>query len=165
MVSLLDIVPLEASNETVTIRGKKLEVYGISLVGIVKLFRRFPELSGMLTGGIAGVGVEKLIELVPQAVTAIIAAGLGHADDAKHEAAAARLGVEEQIDIVQAILKITIPSGVGPFVDKLNGLLGTESLLAESGIKVPDTNSPKPLNSSSPTGMEQKTSGPTLQDS
>lgn len=125
MASLLDIAPL---TETVSVRGTDIPVTGVSAKGIAHIMARFPEVREMMVG--REVSVDRLIELGGDAVGAIIAAGTGHPGDPDHERIAAGLLLEEQADLLAAILRITLPKGVGPLVEKLTamgGVLGVEA--------------------------------------
>lgn len=117
MPGLLDIAP---AVETVEIRGTKVEVYGVSVKGIAYLLQRFPELRAMLSG--REVNADRLIEIGGDAVAAIIAAGTGYPGNEQAEAVAGSLSLDEQADLLAAIVKLTMPGGVGPFVEKLSAL-------------------------------------------
>lgn len=117
MPGLLDIAP---AVETVEIRGTKVEVYGVSVKGIAYLLQRFPELRAMLSG--REVSADRLIEIGGDAVAAIIAAGTGYPGNEQAEAVAGSLSLDEQADLLAAIVKLTMPGGVGPFVEKLSAL-------------------------------------------
>jgi hypothetical protein len=58
------------------------------------------------------------------AVAAIIAAGCGYPADDKAESVAAKLSLDAQADLLTVILRLTLPKGVGPFVEKLTALGG-----------------------------------------
>lgn len=117
MAGLLDIAPL---TESVSVRGAKIEVCGVSAKGIALLLGRFPELRMLMTG--KEVGIDRLMEMGGDAVSAIIAAGIGFPGDLDQEQAAGRLGVDAQADLLAAILRLTLPNGIGPFVEKLTTL-------------------------------------------
>jgi hypothetical protein len=117
MPGLLDIAP---AVETVDVRGSKITVYGVSAKGIAHLLARFPELRLMMTG--RSVDVNRLMEIGGDAVAAIIAAGIGFPGDEAQEEAACRLSIDDQADLIAAILKLTLPKGVGPLVEKLTGM-------------------------------------------
>jgi hypothetical protein len=124
MVSLLDVAPVKKSVRTPT-GDSEIEVYGVSAHGIAALFQRFPEIRMLISG--QEVSTDKLIELAPDAVAAIIAAATGTPGNKDAEAIAARLPLETQIDIIDAALELTMPQGVGPFVvrlEKMGALLG-----------------------------------------
>ena len=78
------------------------------------------------------------------AVAAIIAAGCGYPADDKAESVAARLSLDAQADLLAVILRLTLPKGVGPFVEKLTALGGTlHADDAQSGTE-PASKSRKP---------------------
>ena len=125
MTSLLDIAP---SSETVDINGQKVSVYGVSAKGIASLLGRFPELRALMSG--RQVDPEKLMSMGGDAVAAILAAGTGSPGDEEAERIAGLLSVEQQADLMESILRLTLPRGVGPFVEKLGkmgALLSAES--------------------------------------
>ncbi len=115
MVSLLDIA---LTAVVVEIDGAKIDVPGISAAGIVSLLQRFPELRDQLSGGRLNVTA-----LSPQIMAAIIAAGCGNPGDEKAEQCAAQFSLQAQVDLLDAILRRTLPKGVGPFVASINRLM------------------------------------------
>lgn len=141
MVGLVDIAP---AVERVTIRGEAVEVFGVSAGGVASLLARFPDLRRMFSG--RDVPVDQLLAMGGEIVNAIIAAGTGAPGDEAAEAAAGRLSIDEQADLLAAIARATLPKGVGPFVEKLTalgGAVGVEDVGAPSPT-VPDTRSPRP---------------------
>ena len=58
------------------------------------------------------------------AVAAIIAAGCGYPGDEQPETVAGKLSLDAQADLLAAILRLTLPKGIGPFVEKLTALGG-----------------------------------------
>ena len=143
MVGLLDIAP---AAETVTVGGQPVAVHGVSARGIAVLLGRFPELRALIAQRQQDVSADRLMVLVPDAIAAIIAAGTGLPGDAAMEAAADRLPVEEQLDLLDAILRLTLPSGIGPFVERLAGL-GSRLGVASPAPAIPATTSPAPSSS------------------
>jgi hypothetical protein len=125
MATLLDIAPLIRNIE---IRGTKLIVKGISAQGVVYLFTRFPILRMMMTGKqIEGMTIETFIVLAPEAVSAVIAVGLGYVgenieEQEQAEAIAAGFSIDEQIYSLTEIMEVTLPRGVGPFVEMIKTL-------------------------------------------
>ncbi len=117
MAGLVDIA---AVTETVAVGGVEVEVTGVSARGVASLLGRFPELRKLMTG--IEVAVEDMIAVGPDALAAILAAGTGAPGDKAAEAVAARLPLDAQANLLEAILRITLPGGVGPFVEKLSGL-------------------------------------------
>ena len=139
MVGLVDIAPVTTA---VTIRGQEVTVTGISARGIALLLVRFPQLRALMTG--REVALDELLKLGGDVVAAIIAAGTGTPGDSQAEAAADNLTLEEQADLIAAIVELTMPRGLGPLVDRLSRL----GLLAGGGasaMQVPT--SPQPSRS------------------
>lgn len=117
MVGLIDIAPVTS---TVSIRGSKITVTGVSARGVAHLLARFPSLRLLMTG--RDVELDEIIRLGGDVVAAIIAAGIGKPGDEAQEAAVDNLSLEEQADLLFAIIRLTIPNGVGPLAEKLSSL-------------------------------------------
>lgn len=113
MAGLLSIAPL-----TETVHG--VTVTGVSLAGVAHLLAKFPELRMLMAG--KEVDANDLITLAPQAVAEIIAAGVGFPGDGEQVEHAQTLSLELQADFLEAILRLTMPKGVGPFVEKITKL-------------------------------------------
>lgn len=117
MVGLMDIVPATASVE---VGGKNVSVYGVSAAGLASLLQRFPALRALMSG--QTIDTDALIGMGGEVAGAIIAAGCGYPGDEKAEQIGRMLPVGEQADLLAAILKLTMPKGVGPFMEKLTAL-------------------------------------------
>jgi hypothetical protein len=120
MVGLLDIAP---SLKTINIGGVDVIVCGVSAKGIAYLLEKFPEFKAMFGGG--DIDPKKMMRSAPELVAAIIAAGTGTPGNHKAEEKAASLPLEMQFDLMEAILEVTMPSGAGPFVKRLTGLISS----------------------------------------
>jgi hypothetical protein len=127
MVGLVDIAPLTSM---VLIRGQDIIITGVSARGIALLLARFPELRAVMTG--REVALDDLLKLGGDVIAAIIAAGTGAPGDVDAERAADNLTLEEQADLLGAIVELTMPRGLGPLVEKLSRL----GLLAGGGASV-----------------------------
>lgn len=139
MVGLLDIA---LASEVVEVSGQKVTVFAINARGIVTLLARFPQLRMMMTG--KEVSPEEWVKVAPDGVSAIIAAGIGMAGDPEQEARADKLPLEDQLSLIGAIWTLTLPKGVGPFVEQLERM----GLIAGGAFgKMPDTTSQQPLKS------------------
>lgn len=141
MATLLDIAQV---SESVQIPGKggktqEVEVFGVSAEGVAVLFHRFPEIRMLMTG--KSLDKDKLAKLAPAAIAAVIAASTGHPGDKKAEAIAARLPLECQMDILDATVRLTMPGGMGPFVERLQALAALMGA-SENTNTVADTKSP-----------------------
>jgi hypothetical protein len=119
MTGLLDIGDLTVK---IPVRGVDVEVTGIGADGILYLLDKFPAIRSIFTGDTDGVTAEALMAMVPEAVGAIIAAGTGLPGNAEAEKRARALGLDEQVQLIDAIRAITFPRGIGPFVAMLNRL-------------------------------------------
>lgn len=127
MVGLVDIAP---QTESVSVQGTAVTVHGISAKGLAHLLSRFPELRMLMTG--QEVQAQQLMAIGGDAVAPIIAAGCGFPGDEAAEAVANKLSLDAQADLLASILRLTLPKGVGPFVEKLT-MLG--SILDADGAR------------------------------
>jgi len=137
MSGLLSIAPLSASVEVL---GQKIPVYGVSLKGVVVLLDAFPELRTLFAGGTAN--TSDLMRVAPNAVAAIIAAGVGYPGDPDQEEAARRLPLDAQADLLAEILRFTLPNGISAFIEKMTALMGTLAV-DDAPATAPVTNSRK----------------------
>jgi len=117
MVGLLDILP---AHETVKVGGTDVQVGGLSIKDIALLMGRFPTVRDLLSGN--SVGAEDVITTCGDAVGAIIACGCNLGRNAQAEEIAARLTIGEQLDLLSAIIRLTVPEGFGPFAKKLEAI-------------------------------------------
>jgi hypothetical protein len=117
----MDLSSIEPLTETVTIGDQKIEVQGLSPRTVRDLFRRFPALASLLSAD--GLNGQALIEVGPDAVAACIAGGLSKPEDAEVEAAADALVLQQQIDLVEPIVRLTT-GGLLPFAERLAKTFG-----------------------------------------
>jgi hypothetical protein len=134
MVGLIDIAP---RTETVDVDGVAVEVRGISAAGVASILARFPEIRMLMSG--REVDADRIFAIGGNAVAAIIAAGCGYPGDADAERVAGTLHVEAQADILEVVLRLTLPKGIGPFVEKLTSLGAVVSGEAGRSQKAPAT--------------------------
>ena len=135
MVGLVDIAPVTS---TILVRGQDITITGVSARGIALLLARFPELRAVMTG--REVALDELLKLGGDVIAAIIASGTGAPGNARAENAADNLTLEEQADLLAAIVELTMPRGLGPLVEKLSRL----GLLAGSASGMQAATSPLP---------------------
>lgn len=127
MSSLLDIAPQTA---TVEVQGKQIEVFGVSARGIAYLASKYPEIKKVLAGKkFEGLQPERIVTLVPDAIASIIAAGCGMPGNEEAEKVADKLSTGDQVKLLTEIIRLTMPDGVGPFVERLQALTS----VAQSG--------------------------------
>ncbi len=139
MVGLRDISP---AAETVEVNGDKIPVPGVSAAGLVFLINRYPAIMAML-GDSDGITSERLAGLGIDMVAAIIAAGCGFPGDEKAESVASQLNVSAQVDLLEAILRRTMPKGIGPFVEGLARLAAGPNGPVAKEIKMRRKDSPR----------------------
>lgn len=144
MPGLLDIA---AAPSRVVVRGTEIDVFGVSAEGIAYLLANFPEIKAMFSGKDISLDAKTLSTRFPKALAAIIAAGTGRVGDAKAEAVAASLAVDEQAELLSKILELTFPRGIGPFVEAIQRLAGTVGAVSDAGTKELPSTSPSPSKS------------------
>jgi hypothetical protein len=149
MAGLLEIANVP---RMVNVLGKDVDVFGISGRAVAALMARFPAVGKMFSG--IEVQKEDLYKMGPEVIAALIAAGCGKPGDPAAEEFAANLGVGDQLDLLDEILRLTFPRGVGPFVEKLEalGLLAYGALEAKTQSQ--RTSQPPSSNSSPPVTAE-----------
>ena len=156
-LSLLDIGPV---SEKVQVGSKLLNVYGISAKGIFAVFQRFPEVRTWFTVKQGQkIDLQKLIAEAPDAIAAIIAAGCGEPGNAAAEETAGTIPVDTQLDILEAIGRLTFKNGFGPFVQRIVAL--SEQAQSANFGRAPDTKSPQASKPLSAPATPPKPSGPT----
>ena len=144
MVSAKDIAPVPRK---VDIRGTVFVLKGLSFRHITELFAVFPDLATMIMGGKPDLG--RLIMGAPDAVAAIIAAGMRAPDEAEH---VAELVIEDQLALLTPTVELTMPNGIGPFAALMERMGVGNGRAGAPAMRVQDTNSPPPLQSMA-TGM------------
>lgn len=121
MVGLLD---LKVASEKVRVGDNEVEVKGISLDGVAEIVVRFPPLKTMLLEQRdVTLSFEDIIQYVPEAVAVVIAYGCGLRGNADAEKKAKELSANDQAELVAAIIRLTAPEGIGPFVAKIAAIL------------------------------------------
>lgn len=134
MVGLLDLAP---STRTVPVGGGQVAVLGVSALGIAAILTQFPELKKAFSGGELKFDAESLMAYAPNAISAILAAGCGYPGNPAAITKAASLPVGEQAALLDVILELTMPDGIGPFVEALTKIMDRLNF-ADRG-KAPDS--------------------------
>jgi hypothetical protein len=119
MTSLLDLGPL---TEEVVIRGRKITVHGLTAADLFKLFAQFPDI-GQTMGALGG-NAAALMTLVPELIAKVIVLAIRAPATEEQEAAAMAMAVPDQLAIVAAAQRLTMPDGLGPFVDQITKIAG-----------------------------------------
>lgn len=136
MASLPDIMP---SKRMLELEDKKIPVPGISLDGLATLLARFPEFRAVLAGR-GNLTPETLQEIGPNAFSAVLAAGLGFAEDAEVEKQLRSWPLGWQMEAMLLIWDATLPTGIRPLEALATRMQGASGSLG----KVRATSSPKP---------------------
>lgn len=128
-LSLMDIGPL---TEKVPYGENYLQVHGISTEGIFRLFERFPDMQAWLSGAGLADPAQTLLS-APGAIAAIIVAASDAEGSIQAEKNASGLPIEIQLDLLEAIGRLTFRSGFGPFVQRIAQLAAVVAVVARSG--------------------------------
>jgi len=134
MAGIMDIAPL---TEKVKVGDVTVECHGLTLDAIAQLFHRFPDIRKLIGSGQKDTTklVEELVIVAPFAIATIIALGTNESnasyDMQSVESKAQSLPLETQYDLLVAILSATMPSGFGPFVERVTALMSKLSAVAE----------------------------------
>ncbi len=129
-VGLIDLGPPEFS---VTLRGRRHFVYGLSALSVFDLIKLHPEIQALMQQQFSAITPENLMKMGPVVALRIMAMGLlkrsGFTDEKKWLEAVndgirqlADLGMAEQIDLLDTVLTATMPQGKDPFIERLNHL-------------------------------------------
>lgn len=109
-VSFLDLIPAP-STATVKINTRngpvEVELVGVSLRALADIAHRYPSFVRRLEGG-AGSLMEQ-----PEAMSALIAAALGHGGDKKWEAQVSAFPSADVMELFQTALRLTFPQPEG----------------------------------------------------
>ena len=123
MADLLDIAPSTACEAIRLSNGARLVVRGLNGNALASIVARFPDLGVLLSGSAGGINISRLIGQFGHAIGPIIAASSGHLGDEKYEQRLGELPAEDQLDLINAIVKLTFRKGLVSFVEKLAALL------------------------------------------
>lgn len=137
-VSFLDLVPSPAT-ATVKVNTRtgpvEVELSGVSLKGLAEIAKRYPAFVRRLEGA-AG----SLME-TPEAMSALVAAALGHLGDQKWEQQVSAFPSADVMNLFQAALRLTFPQD-DPIPLPAPPLPAPAALAAADGL---DQTSPSPL--------------------
>lgn len=148
MADLLDISPTTAV-EVVRINGERIVMRGLGVEAVASIVARFPNMAGLLLGGLgtADIGPKFLLQL-GAATGSIIAAGCGHLGDEKYEQyATSALNLEDQCKLIVAVVKATCPNGIGFFNEMLTKLTSAGEEAKSVKVRLKKSPSPSPPSS------------------
>lgn len=154
MPGLLDIANLKKTIEI----GEDPDVFDVTVKGIsgrkiAELIQRFPTIGNIIfpTNPVFD-DPSSLVQQMPEAVAAIIAAG--SVGDDITEDAILDIPIGYQVDVLLAILDITLPGGLVPFINKLTRMFGAAAVSSaplNDGVQLNATSMPNGKASGSPT--------------
>jgi len=140
----LTLADLASQYEDVPVGDDFIRVRGISAQDGLAILMRYPAL-GDLIGGFTMV---KFIQAAPDAVAAIIATATNDVGDDEAEENAKRIPLELQLDIMEAIGRLTFKSGFAPFAKRIMAL--ADAANSANSSKAPAMKSPSVSKPSSP---------------
>lgn len=143
-MGLIDIGPL--TEDVVLGKGKSVAVGGLSAEDIFYLLNNFSEVRALLEKKVHTLTAKQLMNSTPKTIATIIACGTGERDDKKAVGLALKLPAAAQLKLINKILELTFPDGVGPFVEEMWRLQRAFMARVDSS----STQSPSPLGSSKP---------------
>jgi hypothetical protein len=149
MVSLVDIVP---QKRTVQLAAGELELRGLGLRQIARLFVLCPSLRNFFVEGAPEVGLNEFVEQAPDAVGYVIAEAADQPGAADTIINGTALTAEEVLDCLLVIRDLTLPRGVSPLTARLEALLSGRAVTGPFG-RGPDTNVPLEPNGLLPADM------------
>jgi hypothetical protein len=121
MAKLSDIIPPQ-HRIVINVAGEgeqEVDVRGLNLQDIAGLMSRYPEVIEQFDGKLDALAI---LKLGPQVVAAIMAMACGAPGDRGAEAALLALPLGKQAEILNIVVRETMPNGVGPFVELLKAL-------------------------------------------
>lgn len=113
--ALLSVAPKHT--ETVELNGVSVDIFPVSLMSVAKILRRFPEAIQVLIGEHQKPELA-IVNCGPEAVAAIIAAGMGKVNDIETEVKISQLPDEWQAELLGEIVRITMPDGLEQWMGK-----------------------------------------------
>ena len=119
MPGLLDIGPL---TEDVSVGKQKVTVYGLTADDIFYLIANFVEIKALLEKKLATLDPQTLMDNAPTTIASIIACSTHERGNQEAIAKAAGLPVGHQLQLLNAMFRLTFPQGAGPFVKELEEL-------------------------------------------
>lgn len=123
MPSFVDVVALK---EAIEIRGVEIEVQGLGIDAIGEMMVP-EELQRAIVG--AKFSLIALLQVAPVSIRRLLCAAIGKKGDAREEEAVANLNAEDQIALIEALIRVSFPGGVSPFVDRVGAILGIDGLM------------------------------------
>lgn len=135
MVSLLDLAPVA---EKVSIRGNEIPVNGLSLTDLRDLMAAFPDAASLFAGG---VNAASLLAAAPDLVASAICLATGLHGSAEERDAVKRYAAGDQVKLLNAVIRLSAPDGIGPFVELVTVLASGAEAIGDQHTKEQATTS------------------------
>lgn len=119
-----------------------VRTYGISLGSLGRLVERFPEFR-KLASSAEGINAASLFSLGPEFVAAFLSAGTDPNWTDEDEAAASMLTLDDQAQLLLAILQVSMPRGPRPFVETVVAIMGAMGMSSQEPAQVSTAGNPK----------------------
>jgi hypothetical protein len=135
MVSFLEVVPNVAQVELASIKGK-VDVPGISIEGLARLFMDNPDVANVFTGGgFDPDKVEDLAALGSKFISEFLAAGLGYPGNEDAIEKCKMLPPGDVWELGETIINVSFPGGAKNFLEKVTAA-GNQMAAGISGDSV-----------------------------
>lgn len=127
-------------DNTVEISGGEVLVRGLTVLQFIGVIRAFPKIRSVLLGSVgtavetedatAARFVDVIVECGPEAMAAIVAAGMGKTGDKAVVAAVLDLPDEDLVEILGKVIDLTMPNGLADFFGRFRALADKLGLTA-----------------------------------
>lgn len=114
----LNLADLANQHENVPVGDNFIRVTGVSAQDGLTILLRFPALAEL----ISGFTMMGFLKAAPDAVAAIIATATGTPGDEEAEENAKHIPLEIQLDILEAVGRLTFKNGFAPFAERIMAL-------------------------------------------
>lgn len=125
-MSTITLSDLLGDEEFVETSHGRLGVRGLNAGELLKLMRLYPVLQESQTGQGAALNIEAMVAAAPQAIPVMISLACDM-PGRQGERAAMRLSAADQLAVLTASLRLSMPSGPGDFLERLAELMQTIS--------------------------------------
>ncbi len=135
----MDILSIAPATGTVSIGNGQIDVYGVSLRFWVSLIAKCPDVVNIFDG--KTMEISKLLAASPDAALALMAKGCRVTGNAPAEAVLDELPLDDQIDIIKEIVRLSGERNYRPFVAGLSQLGLKLSMNGAAVEEVPEISS------------------------
>jgi hypothetical protein len=127
----LSLADIGEACEDVPVRDSFLRVYGLAAEDVLGLLNKYPEVLSKALKGAAK--ISDFVKAAPEVIGAIIAKASREEDEDAATEIARRIPLETQMNILEAVGRLTFTDGFGPFVKRVMALQSAAVRFASSG--------------------------------